>query len=66
MTTLSLQDRVKALNLGMAIAADVTGQVTVTGGDQRFTFANVTEASEALDLAGYVAFNTLVKVGKKL
>lgn len=59
----SLQDRVKALNLGLSIDGDFdTGRVTVTGGSQAFVFESIEQAGQALDLASYVAFNTLVKM----
>lgn len=58
-----LQDRVKALNLGLEIDGDFeTGVVTVTGGGQTFTFQGLGQAGQALDLANYVVFNTLHKM----
>lgn len=63
MSRFSLQDRVKALNLGLAIDAEFdTGQVTVTGGRQTFVFESLEQAGQALDLANYVVFNTLHKM----
>lgn len=63
MSVLSLQDRVKALNLGLSINGDFdTGRVTVTGGRQTFVFESLEQAGQALDLANYVAFNTLYKM----
>lgn len=58
-----LEDRVKALNLGLTIDGDFdTSQVTVTGGRQTFSFAGLHNAQQALDLANYVVFNTLHKM----
>lgn len=58
-----LRDRIQALNLGLSIDADFdTGDVTITGGSQRFVFCGLEPARQALDLANYVAFNTLHKM----
>lgn len=63
MSGFSIQEKVKALNLGLTIDGDFkTGRVTVTGGSQTFSFESREQASQALDLANYVAFNTLKKL----
>lgn len=63
MSGFSLQERVKALNLGLTINGDFdTGWVTVTGGRQTFVFASRQQAGQALDLANYLVFNTLHKM----
>lgn len=61
--SVTLQDRVRTLNLGLTIETDFdTGLVTITGGSQRFVFEGLEPARQALDLANYVAFNTLHKM----